>query len=112
MTGELAATWSVIARTPGNDSRAVHEDSIYGSKPHPRSLPRQEPPGRNRPVAFTLRYKVSAPPRSLRDLCQWTRGKEMEMIENCQNEADCSGVYCCYLTIYDKNRKAHGGIER
>ena len=37
--------------------------SCYGSKPSPRSLPLQEPPGRNRPVAFTLYYKVCGPLR-------------------------------------------------
>jgi len=35
-------------------------------------------------------------------LSQWTRGKEMEMIENCQNKADFWGVCHCQITTYDK----------
>src|SRR5271157_6110587 len=34
-SGDLATTWSVMVRTPGNDPRAVHEDSTYGGKPPP-----------------------------------------------------------------------------
>src|SRR5208337_575107 len=76
---------------------------LMEASPHPRWLPRQEPPGRNRPTVVALRYKVSDPPRSLRVLSQWTRGKEMEMIENCQNKADCSGVCRFQIRAYDKN---------
>jgi len=58
-----------------------------------------------------LRYKVSDPPRSLRGLSQWTRWKEMEMIENCQNKADCSDVCCCHITPHDKESEApRGGL--
>jgi len=43
-----------------------------------------------------------AAPRSLRALSLWTCGKEMEMIENRQYKADCSGVCLCEITSYDK----------
>jgi len=48
-------------------------------------------------------------PRSLRALSQWTEGKEMEMIENCQNKADCSDVCCCQITPYDKESEVPRG---
>jgi len=35
--------------------------------------------------------------------------KDMEMIENRQNKADCSGVCLCQITIYDKNREVPRG---
>jgi hypothetical protein len=33
----------------------------------------------------------------------------MEKIENCQNEADRSGVCCWYITAYDKNMEGQRG---
>src|SRR5208282_3324982 len=75
---------------------------IMEARPHPEGCPRQEPLGRNRPAAFTLCYKVSGPSALPRALSQWTRGKEMEMIENCQNRAGFSGVCHCQTTTYDK----------
>src|SRR5208282_4859304 len=47
--------------------------------------------------------------RSLRDLRQWTRGKEMEMIENCQDKADLSGVCRCHIITYDKKSEVQWG---
>jgi hypothetical protein len=70
---------------------------------------RQEPPGRKRPPAFTLCYKVSGPFRAPSALSQWTQGKEMEMIENCQNRAGCSGVYRFQITTYDKKLEVQRG---
>jgi len=70
--------------------------------PTPERCPRQEPLGRNRPAAFTLCYKVSGPPRSLRALGQWTLWKEVEMIENRKDKAGSSSVCLCQITTYDK----------
>src|SRR5208337_3864927 len=59
-SGELATTWSVIAKTPGNDSRPVPEDSI------------------------TLCYKVSGPFRAPFALpSQWIQGRKVEMTVPC-----------------------------
>jgi hypothetical protein len=53
---------------------------------------RQEPPGRNRPAAFTVCYKVSGPcglPPRFEPVDPMERDG---VIENGQNKADCSGV--------------------
>ena len=50
-----------------------------------------------------------AHPRSLRASSQWTQRKEMEMIENRHNKADCSGVCHCQITTYDKESEISRG---
>jgi hypothetical protein len=70
--------------------------------PTPERCPRQEPLGRNRPPAFTLCYKVSGPSGLPPRFEPVDPRKEMEMIENRQNKAGCSGVCHCQITIYDK----------
>ena len=53
--------------------------------------------------------KQVAPSRSLRALSQWTRGKEMKMIENDQNKTEFSGVCRCRITTYDKQSEVPRG---
>ncbi len=42
------------------------------------------------------------PPPSLGPLSQWTRRKEMKMIENRHNKGDFSGVCPCQVTTYGR----------
>jgi len=67
------------------------------------------PPGRNRPVASTLRYKVSGLCASPPGLKPRARRKEVELIENCQNKADFLGVYRCHTSTYDKESRVSRG---
>src|SRR5271157_3673012 len=50
---------------------------------------------------YSVLQSKSPLPRSSA-LSQWTRWKEMEMIENRQNKADCSGVCRFQIRAYDK----------
>src|SRR5208337_1138094 len=65
-----------------------------------QSCSRLEPPGRNWPTAFTLFYKISDPSALPWRLEPVERRKEMKMIENRQNKADCVGVCHCQITTY------------
>src|SRR5208282_3788622 len=90
-------------------NKANLESEHVEARPHPERCPRPEPLGRNRPAAFTLCYKVSGPSARPRALSQWTRGKEMEMIENCQNRVGFSGVCHCQTTTCDKKSEVPQG---
>jgi hypothetical protein len=81
--------------------------AILETRPHLRALP---PPRTTWAKSANHVYSVLQSKCPLRDLCQWIRGKEMEMIENCQNKADCAGVSHCQITTYD--RKAEVQRER
>jgi len=41
-------------------------------------------------------------PRSLRASEQWTQGREIDLMEKCRNQANCSGVCHCQIRAYDK----------
>src|SRR5271157_2290254 len=83
---------------------------IMEARPHPRALP---PPRTTWAKSAIRVYSVLqskwAFPRSRRDLSQWTRGKQMKMIENRQNKADFSGVCRCQITTYDKESEVLRG---
>ena len=80
--------------------------------PHPERCPRQQPLGRNGPPAFTLCHRASGPCRALFALpSQWIQGREVEMTVQCQNRANCAGVYRCRNRIYDeKMPRSNGGV--
>src|SRR5271157_2829597 len=64
----------------------------------PERCRRQEPLGRNGPTAFTLCHRASGPFRAPFALpSQWIQGREVEMTVQCQNRANCAGVYRCQI---------------
>jgi len=91
-------------------NRGRHHGS---TAPPPERRPRQEPLGRNGPPAFTLCHRASGPFRTPFALpSQWIQGKEVEMTVQCQNRANCAGVYHCEIRTYDKRmRGSNGGID-
>src|SRR5208282_1395301 len=94
----------VFAFEPGPASRQ------HG--PTPERCPRQEPLGRNGPRAFTLCHRASGPFRAPFALpSQWIQGREVEMTLQCQNRANCAGIYPCQNRTYDeKVPRSNGGI--
>src|SRR5271157_1891234 len=85
----------VFAFEPGPPSRK------HG--PTPERCPRQEPLGRNGPSSFTLCHRASGPFRAPFALpSQWIQGREVEMTVQCQNRANCAGVYRCQIRTYDE----------
>jgi len=94
----------VFAFEPGPASRQ------HG--PTPERCPRQEPLGRNGPHAFTLCHRASGPFRAPFALpSQWIQGREVEMTLQCQNRANCAGIYPCQNRTYDeKVPRSNGGI--
>jgi len=81
--------------------------------PTPERCPRQEPLGQNGPPAFTLCHRASGPFRAPFALpSQWIQGREVEMTVECQNRANCAGVYRCQIRTYDEKMPgSNGGID-
>src|SRR5271157_1241412 len=79
---------------------------IREARPHPRALP---PPRTTWAKSATHVYSVLQSKWPLRASSRWTRGKEMEMIENRQNKADFPGVCHCQITTYDKESEVPRG---
>ena len=43
---------------------------------------------------------------------KWIQGREVKMTVQCQNTANCAGVYRCQIRIYDeKMRGSNGAID-
>src|SRR5271157_5492454 len=115
-------TLSVLARTSSDAGlrrpvrvTALRRADVFAFEPGPASrkhgptperCPRQEPLGRNGPPAFTLCHRASGPFRAPFALpSQWIQGREVEMTVQCQNRANCSGVYRCQNRTYDEKMK-------
>src|SRR5271157_258581 len=81
--------------------------------PTPERCRRQEPLGRNGPRAFTLCHRASSPFRApFAPPSQWIQGREVKMTVQCQNRANCAGVYRCQIRTYDeKMRGSNGAID-
>jgi len=101
---------------------ALRRADIFAFEPGPASrkhgptserCPRQEPLGRNGPPAFTLCHRASGPFRAPFALpSQWIQGREVEMTVECQNRANCAGVYHCQIRTYDEKMPgSNGGID-
>src|SRR5271157_2851129 len=75
--------------------------------------PRQEPLSRNGPPTFTLYHRASGPFRAPFAVpSQWIQGREVEMAVQCQNRANCAGVYHCQNRTYDEQMpRSNGGID-
>jgi len=73
--------------------------------PTPERCPRQEPLGRNGPPASTLCHRASGLFRApLAVPSQWIQGRKVEMTVQCQDRANCAGVYRCQIITYDEKK--------
>ena len=97
-------------RTLANRLRETNHGS---TAPPPERCPRQEPLGRNGPPAFTLCHRAGGPSRApFATPSEWIQGREVEMTVQCQNRANCAGVYRCQIRTYDEMmRGSNGAID-
>ena len=101
MVGENSGEWRVAGEQwPVNAKKSQHLFTAHTGRV-PVSVP------------FTLCHRASGPFRAPFALpSQWIQGREVEMTVQCQNRANCVGVYRCQVRTYDEEmRGSNGAID-